>query len=228
MTGWTVHAVALHRKLATTRRDPLTGLLRRDGYTAKARRVIDRHAGTAAVVIVDLDHFKEINDRLGHAVGDRVLAATADRISAWAGNCAAVGRLGGDEFAITLRIGPPRREPRFSQLVQILADPVVLADGQSVDVAASVGAAVPGLIGTTDLSLLHRAADAALYDGKHSGRAVLATTPRQTAVPSVDSRRPGRPGTHALGHTPSPRSRRQSITGHDVASPRSGVCSHGQ
>lgn len=53
LTGWTVHALVLQGKLATTRRDPLTGLLRRDGYTAKARRLIDRHTCTAAVVLVD-------------------------------------------------------------------------------------------------------------------------------------------------------------------------------
>ncbi|MFF8193587.1 hypothetical protein ACF05L_22720 [Streptomyces bobili] len=78
----------------------------------------------------------------------------------------------------------------------MLRIPVVL-DGQAVDVAASVGAAALDVIGTRDLSVAQRAADAALYDGKHSGRAVLATKEHAT-VPSVNARRAGRPGT-AIG-----------------------------
>ncbi|WP_315898751.1 diguanylate cyclase [Streptomyces sp. T12] len=67
-----------HRTLSTARCDPLTGLLGRDGFTAKARQITDRYGDHALVGIVDLDHFKQINDGPGgHAAGDRVLAATA-------------------------------------------------------------------------------------------------------------------------------------------------------
>ncbi|MEH0450159.1 hypothetical protein QA811_43145 [Streptomyces sp. B21-102] len=52
LTGWAVHAVTLHRQLAATRRDPLTGLLRRDAYTARARRILARHGDNTAVVMV--------------------------------------------------------------------------------------------------------------------------------------------------------------------------------
>jgi GGDEF domain-containing protein len=52
LTGWTVHALALHRKLAATRKDPLTGLMRRDAYTARARRLLSRHSDGTAVVMV--------------------------------------------------------------------------------------------------------------------------------------------------------------------------------
>jgi diguanylate cyclase (GGDEF)-like protein len=198
LTGWTVHALALHRKLAATRKDPLTGLMRRDAYTARARRLLARHGDNVAVVLIDQDHFKAVNDTMGHAAGDAVLAATAARLTAWAGPRAAVGRLGGDEFAVVLELPAARREQRLAQLVRMLHTPVALDDGRTVGVAASVGAATPDTIGSTDLSVLQRAADAALYDGKHSGRAHLATAGHAAAL-SVNGRRAGRAGTHRYG-----------------------------
>ncbi|MGA5364178.1 GGDEF domain-containing protein [Streptomyces purpurascens] len=198
LTGWTVHALALHRRLAAAKRDPLTGLLRRDAYTARARQVLRRHGDDTVVVLVDQDHFKDVNDSLSHAAGDTVLRATADRLTAWAGPGTAVGRLGGDEFAVVLHLPYGRREVRLAQLVRMLRIPVVLEDGQAVDVAASVGAAALDVLGTRDLSVAQRAADAALYDGKHSGRAVLATKEHAT-VPSINGRRAGRPGTAMWG-----------------------------
>ncbi|WP_331745353.1 GGDEF domain-containing protein (plasmid) [Streptomyces sp. NBC_01116] len=198
LTGWAVHAVTLHKRLAATRKDPLTGLLRRDAYTARARRLLARHGDDVTVVMVDADHFKSVNDTLGHAAGDTVLAAFGSRLSAWAGPRAAVGRLGGDEFAVTLELNADRRERRLEQLVRMLHTPVVLDDGRTVDVAASVGAATPDVLGTRDLSALQRAADAALYAGKHSGRAVVATAAHAT-TPSINGRRAGRPGTTVWG-----------------------------
>ncbi|MFB8442719.1 GGDEF domain-containing protein [Streptomyces niveus] len=197
LAGWTIHALALHRRLAASRKDPLTGLLRRDAYTHRARRLLARHGDDMIVVLVDQDHFKTINDGFGHAAGDTVLTATAARLTAWAGPRAAIGRLGGDEFAVVLELPADQRAQRLEQLVRMLRTPVRLdADGRTidVDVAASVGAATPDTIGSRDLTLLQRAADAALYDGKHSGRAHLAAKDH-TAVPSVNGRRAGRPGT---------------------------------
>lgn len=198
LTGWAVHALALHKQLAATRRDPLTGLLRRDSYTARARRLLARHGDDTAVVMIDADHFKRINDGMGHAAGDAVLASIAARLSAWAGPRAAVGRLGGDEFAVVLELPAERLEQRLEQLVRMLHTPVVLDDGRTVDVAASVGAATPHAAGSRDLSLLQRAADAALYEGKHSGRAAVANV-AHTTVPSINGRRAGRPGTSMWG-----------------------------
>ncbi|MFF8505915.1 GGDEF domain-containing protein [Streptomyces anulatus] len=198
LTGWAVHAVALHKRLAATKRDPLTGLLRRDAYTARARRLLVRHGDDVTVVMVDADHFKAVNDTLGHAAGDAVLAAFGFRLAAWAGPRAAVGRLGGDEFAVVLDLASDRRAQRLEQLVRMLHTPVTLDDGRTVDVAASVGAAAPDVLGTRDLTALQRAADAALYDGKHSGRAVVATAAHAT-TPSINGRRAGRPGTTVWG-----------------------------
>lgn len=197
--GWAVHALALHRKLSIARRDPLTGLLRRDGYTARARQILARHGDSVLVGIVDLDHFKQINDGPGgHAAGDRVLAATAQRLTAWAGSHGTAGRLGGDEFAFAVRVRPARREHRLAQLAALLAQPVEVDDGTLIEVAASIGAACPDTLGTRDLPLLQRAADAAMYAGKHTGRAHLADRSHAT-VPSINGRRAGRPGTHTLG-----------------------------
>ncbi|MFD4977511.1 GGDEF domain-containing protein [Streptomyces sp. NPDC058424] len=146
----------------------------------------------------DQDHFKAVNDTMGHPAGDSVLAATAARLTAWAGPRASVGRLGGDEFAVVLQLPTARLEQRLAQLVRMLHTPVVLDDGRTVDVAASVGAATPRVIGSRDLTVLQRAADAALYDGKHSGRAHLATAAHAT-VSSINGRRAGCPGTALWG-----------------------------
>ncbi|GGU66569.1 GGDEF domain-containing protein [Streptomyces daghestanicus] len=198
LTGWAVHATVLLKQIAAKEKDPLTGLLRRDAYTARARRLLSRHGDDTTVVMVDADRFKEINDGLGHAAGDTVLASIAARLTAWAGPRAAVGRLGGDEFAVVLALPADRRALRLEQLVRMLHTPVVLDAGGTVDVAASVGAAAPDVIGTRDLTRLQRAADAALYDGKHTGRAVLATA-AHAATPTVNGRRAGRPGTAVWG-----------------------------
>ncbi|MFF8939231.1 GGDEF domain-containing protein [Streptomyces paradoxus] len=197
LTGWAVHAAALHKQLAATRRDPLTGLLRRDSYTARARRLLSRR-DDLAVVMVDQDHFKAVNDDFGHPAGDAVLAATAARLTAWAGPRASIGRLGGDEFAAVVQMPAARLEQRLAQLVRMLHTPVVLDDGRTVDVAASVGDATPAAVGSRDLTVLQRAADAALYDGKHTGRAAVAS-PAHTMVPSIKGRRAGRPGTAVWG-----------------------------
>ncbi|MEU7649909.1 GGDEF domain-containing protein [Streptomyces huasconensis] len=198
LTGWAVHAVTLHKQIAAKDKDPLTGLLRRDAYTARARRLLARHGDKVTVVMVDADHFKQINDGMGHEAGDTVLAAIGARLTAWAGPRASVGRLGGDEFAVVLELKAKRREQRLEQLVRMLHTPVTLDDGRTVDVGASVGAAAPASVGSHDLSALQRAADAALYDGKHSGRAVLATA-QHVSVASVNGRRAGRPGTAVWG-----------------------------
>ena len=198
LTGWTVHAVSLHRRLAAARRDPLTGLHTRDGYTTRARQITDRYGATALVLLVDVDHFKQINDRHGHAAGDQVLAATAQRLTAWAGPHGAVGRLGGDEFAVAARIGTTRRHLRLQQLATTLTRPVDIGDGRLVDVAVSIGAAAPDTTGTRDLPALLRAADAAMYAGKHTSRPVLADRSHAT-VPSINGRRAGRPGADILG-----------------------------
>jgi diguanylate cyclase (GGDEF)-like protein len=86
-------------------RDPLTGLLNRRGFLRELGRVrafAQRYGAPASLVYMDLDGFKEINDRLGHAAGDAALKAVAERLAARVRESDVVGRLGGDEFAVAL------------------------------------------------------------------------------------------------------------------------------
>lgn len=197
LAGWTVHTVVWHRRLAATRRDPLTGALRREPWTTRARHLLHRHGENTAVLLVDVDHFKAVNDQHGHAAGDQVLAATAARLSEWAGPGAAVGRIGGDEFTVALHTEPGELDFRLGQLARVLAQPVTTG-GHRVDVAVSVGAATPAATGGRDLPGLLRAADTAMYATKHTGRPLLAG-PEHTNTVSINGRRAGRPGT---GNTP--------------------------
>lgn len=198
LTGWAVHAVTLYKQIAAKEKDPLTGLLRRDAYTVRARRLLARHGDKVTVVMVDAGPFKQINDGMGHAAGDTVLAAIGARLTAWAGPRASFGRLRGDEFAVVLELDAVRRAHRLEQLVRMLHMPVTLDDGRTVDVAASVGAAAPASVGSRDLTVLQRAADAALYDSTRSGSAVLATAQHVT-VASINGRPAGRPGASVWG-----------------------------
>jgi diguanylate cyclase (GGDEF)-like protein len=102
--GWIIHAHLLHKRLHRVRRDPLTGLLTRDGWNRAADRIIRRHEG-AAVLVIDLDGFKAVNDTFGHEAGDAVIAAAGQRLAAWCSERGIAGRLGGDEFAVAIRDG---------------------------------------------------------------------------------------------------------------------------
>ncbi len=200
LAGWTVHAVALHRRLHEAGRDQLTGALRRESWTPRAQRLVNRYRSKAMVLICDVDHFKRFNDQFGHTVGDQVLADTAARITEWAGSHGIVGRLGGDggdEFIVVTRISARRRALRLGQLMQVLREPITTDDGRQVDVAVSVGAAAPDTTGTRNLSQLMRLADVAMFEGKHTGAAVQAG-PEHAGVKSANGRRVGRLGTHAV------------------------------
>ncbi|MFG2473643.1 GGDEF domain-containing protein [Streptomyces fagopyri] len=167
LIGWAAHSGLLTQRLAAARRDPLTGLRTRAGWTARAQRAIRRHRD-ALVLLIDLDDFKSLNDTHGHAAGDTALVVTASRLAAWCGRHGIAGRLGGDEFvAVTTR---PHGEASTGELIRDLNRPFT-HHGQILPLAASVG-----VCHLTDLP--HRAlpealtaADAAMYAAKgHSGR----------------------------------------------------------
>jgi diguanylate cyclase (GGDEF)-like protein len=151
----------LHRQANT---DALTGLANRAAIT----RALDdgvRH-GQVSVMFVDLDGFKEVNDRLGHERGDAVLVEAADRIATSLGRLGSVGRLGGDEFLVLLPALPER------DLVAI-ADRILGHLGEPWPeggcITASIGIATATGYETAD-RLLDRA-DTAMYDAKSCGRA---------------------------------------------------------
>lgn len=151
--------------------DPLTGLANQVLF----RRCLDsaagarREAGRCAVVFIDLDDFKEVNDTLGHSAGDLLLVEVAHRISSVTRDSDTPARLGGDEFAMVLA-GPVDEETALGiarRLHDRLAEPVELL-GQSVVATASIGVAVTD--GVADVDRLLRNADQAMYHAKRSGR----------------------------------------------------------
>ena len=177
--------------------DPLTGLSNRRAFLYDAEALIAASASRSepfAVLVADLDRFKMINDRFGHAVGDQVLKvfAAALRRSVRA-DCLA-GRLGGEEFAVLL---PEAREDAALAIAEAIrrafADGAAEVGGHTVSATVSIGVAA-SRIGTRDLSgLLHRA-DLALYQAKEAGRdRVLAFGEPKTAddAPLVPEIEPG-------------------------------------
>ncbi|MGV9457057.1 GGDEF domain-containing protein [Streptomyces sp. NPDC003635] len=201
VTGWAVHALTLHRRLAAERRDPLTGAERRAAFERRAKRLLARHQKDCLICLVDLDDFKGLNDTHGHAAGDAVLAATGRRLARWAGPHGVVGRLGGDEFAVATRIRPRTHDHAMRQSLQRLMDhlrePVPTPAGE-LAVAASIGTAAPHHLGIRALPALLRGADVSMYRTKRSGHYGWAEIEDLT-VATVNGRRLGRPGTALTG-----------------------------
>lgn len=149
--------------------DALTALPNRHLFVDRLRQALARSARSGAsfaLVYVDLDGFKEINDRHGHAVGDAVLEATAKHLQASIRDEDTVARLGGDEFAIIL-LDVVRREDVeavLRKLLLSLAEGIPFEDGQ-IPICASLGAAIYPQHGCDKETLMHHA-DAAMYRAK--------------------------------------------------------------
>ncbi|WP_031169603.1 GGDEF domain-containing protein [Streptomyces durhamensis] len=171
LLGWAVHGSLLTRRLATARRDPVTGLHTRAGWTARAEHLIRRHP-RAAVLLVDLDHFKQLNDTHGHAAGDAALIATADRLRAWCGRNGTPGRLGGDEFVAVVQ---DLTAVDLDSLTAALHRPLH-HDGLSLPLAASVGVCPIANLAVPTLTDALAAADAAMYAAKGRARRGSRTT----------------------------------------------------
>jgi diguanylate cyclase (GGDEF)-like protein/PAS domain S-box-containing protein len=156
------------RRQAST--DPLTGLVNRTAFSdrlAAATLDIDP-AAPPAVLFVDVDDFKSVNDTLGHAVGDELLTTVAARLSADVRGDDVVARLGGDEFAVLLTDADAERlRDVADRLLASLRAPMTLA-GTTVTMTASIGGAL-GAPGDTAERLLH-SADTAMYAAKRSGK----------------------------------------------------------
>ena len=149
--------------------DPLTELPNR---TVLRRRIEQLAGGTspAALLIVDLDGFKTVNDDLGHAAGDMVLQQVAQRLLGCVRATDTVARLGGDEFALLLQgvCDDARAGEIAESVIQAVSRPMAI-EGESVSVGASVGIAVHPGDGSTADELLS-SADLALYQAKNEGR----------------------------------------------------------
>lgn len=160
------------QRLAT--RDGLTGLLNRaemQRLSAHELALASRHRLPVSLLLIDLDHFKRVNDRWGHPTGDAVLVACAERLSAGVRHSDLVARLGGEEFMLLLPHTGPQAAARLAdKLRRRLAEPVCLADGRSVQVTASVGLVACEEGRGTDFESLYQRADQALYRAKAQGR----------------------------------------------------------
>ncbi|AGL18516.1 bifunctional diguanylate cyclase/phosphodiesterase [Actinoplanes sp. N902-109] len=146
-------------------RDALTGLANRRVFEDRLAAAVA--TGTPQVAVLDLDGFKEINDRLGHAVGDRLLAVVGRRLAAALREDDLVVRMGGDEFAVLVETaGQARMTAIVERLAAALRRPVE-TDGHELLIGASIGSADGS--GTTDPVEVLRRADIAMYAAKEAG-----------------------------------------------------------
>ena len=153
--------------------DALTDLPNRvlfNDRLAQAISLAERQGKQLAVMFVDLDHFKKINDSLGHDVGDKLLQSVAGRLKACVRRSDTISRLGGDEFVVLLSQVEHAEDAAISaqKALRALTAPHTI-DGKSLDVSVSIGVSTYPNDGKDAESLLNRA-DNALYEAKQSGR----------------------------------------------------------
>lgn len=155
-------------------RDSLTGLASRSYFEEALAAALSRsHEEPVAVILVDLDRFKAVNDTLGHAAGDTLLRLAGERLKASVRKHDLVARLGGDEFGILIQPAPTQEEPlAIAHRILDLVQRTYLIEGQLVNVGTSIGIAQSPGHGNECAKLL-RSADLALYHSKTSGRATF-------------------------------------------------------
>ncbi|MFK3981050.1 putative bifunctional diguanylate cyclase/phosphodiesterase [Micromonospora sp. NPDC050397] len=212
-----LHDAATHQALAIMAaqssyeavHDPLTKLVNRAAMLSKGDLALHRlaHDHPVALLLLDINNFKEVNDTLGHAAGDELLQVTARRLEELRGDGEVLGRLGGDEFALLITSLPATPAPpvalplpvptelnvfgewpvsmpyplrRAQEIVAELAAPTEVA-GVRMSVEASVGVVVAGA-GTADMTELLRRADIAMYQAKAGGGSVASYDSSQDAA----------------------------------------------
>jgi diguanylate cyclase (GGDEF)-like protein len=171
----------LHQQLrAAAQSDPKTGLLNAVAWQRDAERWIRRArrlSVPAAILLVDIDHFKRVNDTYGHLAGDELLAATAATLGQHVRACDVLGRFGGEEFVAVLPGAGQQEACHIAERLRgRVRDIAMQARGATVTVTVSIGVAALGVDGG-DLFELLAAADAALYRAKKSGRDRVCTLP---------------------------------------------------
>jgi diguanylate cyclase (GGDEF)-like protein len=153
--------------------DTLTALPNRRAFNQQFQSLIDATPPDPfALVLVDLDGFKQVNDSMGHLTGDALLVAAADRMRHAVRECDFIARLGGDEFAILVRTVDARSDvdPLCERLVASMTAPFSIR-GMPVKIGASMGAALFPQHGLTQ-DALYRRVDLALYEAKRTGRGI--------------------------------------------------------
>ncbi len=152
--------------------DALTGLANRALFVDRVDHALasrEREQPVVAVMLIDLDDFKEINDNFGHETGDRFLCAVADRISAIVRPADTVARLGGDEFAILFNDLSDRDIDQLADRIHQQLSTDVEVDGERFTISASLGLATCAAAGLSAEDLM-RNADDAMYSAKRDGK----------------------------------------------------------
>jgi diguanylate cyclase (GGDEF)-like protein len=167
------HAEQLKTLERLSRTDELTGLANRRAFEDEVQRRVaslERHDGAGSLLLLDLDHFKSLNDTLGHAAGDSALRALASKLHDLKRETDLVARIGGDEFAIWLDGCSALGAQRVAgNIVAAMADIRQMFGGGLVELSVSIGIA-EWHRGAADMQLLMRRADDALYAVKRAGR----------------------------------------------------------
>lgn len=168
----TLQREAERRLRVASETDDLTDLLNRRAFRTRLRRAVTRartHGEKVGMLLIDLDHFKNVNDTLGHLAGDHLLRVLSRRIKACVPEQAFVGRLGGDEFAVVLPGTDEQALLDVADLVSLQLDAPISHSGRRIDGGMSIGCALYPRDAWDEGGLM-ASADAALYDLKAAGR----------------------------------------------------------
>ena len=183
-----VHATLMAKSEHAANRDYLTGAWSRRAFFQHAQRELKRaanHGSGLALLLIDADHFKEINDCFGHAAGDRVLVDIVRKGQALLRNTDRLGRIGGEEFAVLLTQVDRRAALAFAERLRatLQTQPAAeLCENQVAPYTVSIGVAT--LQAAESFPALMRRADAALYQAKAAGRNRVMSEP-ETAPPAT-------------------------------------------
>ena len=169
-----VHDEQKHEIAERAKRDSLTGLFNRRAFFDLAAQIEQKHE-KFSILMIDIDHFKAINDTYGHAVGDDVLRTVAQTIEATIRRSDVVGRIGGEEFSVFL---PNTEVAGAQQLAETLRREIektqIEIDGVLLKVTASIGVATKSLEQET-MQAIQQHADQAMYEAKRGGRNRVST-----------------------------------------------------
>jgi diguanylate cyclase len=165
-------AIAHHELMVVAATDPLTSLLNRRAFTALVDRYLDRmesQSAKGALLIIDIDHFKRINDTYGHEAGDSALIRIAETIRGSVREFDVVGRLGGEEFSVLLTGVDEQRAAHVAENIRKrVASTELMLCGQPCHISISIGGVTFG--NEASFSELYRHADKQLYQAKQAGR----------------------------------------------------------
>lgn len=200
-SGFTFVALTKERAEVAQRRaatiDSLTGVYNRRAFFERAERLVRRSevdSRPLAVLLFDIDRFKQINDRFGHPVGDRLLIEFTTLATQLLRPTDLFGRIGGEEFAAILPGAPSEAALAAAERIRAAFGAVIVTEGEA-DVRATVSVGITVIDGdTVGLDRMIAVADRALYRAKHNGRNAVEIEPAPPGAPPGSREAPSRPG----------------------------------